>query len=294
MKKPFGIIPAMVTPFNKSGESLNESGLRKITNYLIEGGVHGLFAVGSQGEFWALTADEKRRVWEIVLEETNGRVPVYAGTAAVTTREAVELTRIAEKTGVDAVSVLSPYFIAPSEDEIYRHYREIAESTGLPVILYGNPARTGVKLSASLVSRLSEIENIVGIKDSSGDLQLTMEYINGTGNDFSVVMGRDSLIFSGLLAGAKGAIAATGNVVPALVVRIYESLQKGDIAGAKEAQDKLFPLRTAFSWGTFPVVIKEALDLIGLEAGPARAPVGPMPDAQRGRLKDLLKKLGVL
>jgi 4-hydroxy-tetrahydrodipicolinate synthase len=293
MLQPYGIIPAMVTPISKQDE-LNESALRKLTNFLVENGVHGVFATGSQGEFWAFSADEKKRTWEIVVEETNRRVPVYAGTAAVTTREAIALTQTAEQVGIDAVSVLTPYFVNPNPEELYEHYRAIADSTRLPVLLYTNPDRTNVKISAALLSRLAKIDNIVGIKDSSGDLTLTTEYLSATAADFSVVMGRDTLIYAGLLHGAKGAIAATANVVPALVVSIYERFKKNDLKGALEAQEALAPLRHAFTWGTFPVVIKEALDLLGFDAGPARSPVGAMTDAQRERLKNLLGELSLL
>jgi 4-hydroxy-tetrahydrodipicolinate synthase len=293
MRSPHGIIPAMVTPLTVDDE-INESALRKLTNYLIEGGVHGLFPVGSQGEFWALSAEEKRRVWEVVVEETNGRVPVYAGTAAITTRETIALTRLAEKAGVDAVSILTPFFVSPGVDELYAHYCAVAESTSLPILLYSNPARTGVKISPDLLARLAELENIVGIKDSSGDLQVTAEYIRVAPRDFAVLMGRDTLIFAGLLYGAKGAIAATGNVAPALVVSIYERFRAGDMDGARRAQEALAPLRLAFSWGTFPVVIKEALDLIGMEGGPARAPVGPMSDERREQLLGVLRGMGIL
>ncbi len=290
---PHGIIPAMVTPFT-ADDRVNEAALRRLARHLIAGGVHGLFAVGSQGEFWALSAEEKRRVWEIVVEEAAGRVPVYAGTAAVTTRECIALTQLAEKTGVDAVSVLTPFFVSPSEDELFEHYRAIAAATRLPVILYSNPARTGVRLSARLLLRLAAVQNIVGIKDSSGDLETTTEYMRVAPPRFSVLMGRDTLIFAGLVCGAQGAIAATANVVPALVVSIYERFQAGDLEGARLAQEQLAPLRLAFSWGTFPVVIKEALDLMGLQAGPARAPVGPLPAAQRAELRAVLQGLGVV
>lgn len=283
----------MVTPLT-ADDKINEPALRRLTNHLIEGGAHGLFAVGSQGEFWALSADEKQQVWEVVVEETNGRVPVYAGTAAVTTHETIALTRLAEKAGVDAVSILTPFFVSPSEDELYNHYRAIGESTSLPILLYSNPARTGVKVSPGLLARLAKIENIVGIKDSSGDLQLTAEYIRVAPPDFAVLMGRDTLIFAALLYGAKGAIAATANVVPALVVSIYERFKAGDMEGARSAQEALAPLRLAFSWGTFPVVIKEALDLMGMEGGPARAPVGPMSDKKREQLASVLRGLGII
>ena len=293
MFKPFGIIPAMVTPLT-TDDTINERALRKLTNHLIAGGVHGVFAMGSQGEFWAFSADEKRRVWEIVVEETNHRVPVYAGTAAVTTRETIALTRVAEQAGVDAVSILTPFFISPNEKELYDHYRAVAESTRLPILLYTNPTRTNVKLAPQLLARLTEIKNIVGIKDSGGDLELTAEYIRVAPPDFSVVMGRDTLIFGALMYGAKGAIAATGNVAPRLVVSIYEYFKAGDVAGAKRAQEMLAPLRHAFSWGTFPVVIKEALDLMGIECGPARAPVGPLSAEQRERLKNVLREMKLI
>lgn len=293
MLAPFGIIPAMVTPLT-TDDAINERALRKLTNHLIAGGVHGVFAMGSQGEFWAFSAEEKRRVWEIVVEETRERVPVYAGTATVTTRETIALTRFAEQIGVDAVSILTPFFVSPNENELYEHYRAIAASTRLPVLLYGNPARTGVKISPNLLARLAQIENIVGIKDSSGDLELTAEYIRVVPKDFAVLMGRDTLILGGLLYGAKGAIAATGNVAPRLVVKIYECFKAGDIAGAQRAQEELAPLRRAFSWGTFPVVIKEALDLMGMEGGPGRAPVGALTSEQRERLKGVLRDMGLI
>lgn len=293
MWTPFGIIPAMVTPLTRD-DTINEPALRRLTNYLIAGGVHGVFAMGSQGEFWAFSAEEKRRAWEIVVEETNKRVPVYAGTAAITTRETIALTRLAEQIGVDAVSILTPFFISPNENELFEHYRAIATSTRLPILLYTNPARTGVKLSPNLVARLAQIENIVGIKDSSGDLELSAEYIRVAPKQFSVLMGRDTLIYGGLLYGASGAIAATANVAPRLVVKIYECFKAGDLTGARRAQEELAPLRHAFAWGTFPVVIKEALDLMGMEGGPGRAPVGPLTSEQRERLKNVLQNMGLM
>jgi 4-hydroxy-tetrahydrodipicolinate synthase len=292
-RPPYGIIPAMVTPLTAE-DQINERALRRLTNHLIDGGSHAVFAIGSQGEFWAFSADEKRRVWEIVVDEAGGRVPVYAGSAAVTTREAIQLTRLAEEAGVDAVSVLTPYFISPNDNQLYDHYKAIAEATRLPVLLYSNPARTGVKLAVSLVARLAEVPNIVGIKDSSGDLELAAEYMRVAPEKFSVLMGRDTLIYAGLLYGARGAIAATANVKPRLVADIYDKFIAGDLDGARQAQQALAPLRLAFGWGTFPVVIKEALDLMGMEGGPGRAPVGPLSADQREKLRGVLKDMGVV
>ncbi len=291
--QPRGIIPAMVTPITKDGK-INVEALRKLTNHLIEGGVHGLFPVGTQGEFYALTPEEKKKVMEVVVEETKGRVPVYAGTGAVTTREAVSLTKMAEAIGVNAVSVITPYFIRPSEGELFEHYTLIAKSTRLPVLLYNNPARTGVNLTAEFVARTSEVENIVGIKDSSGDLTLTAEYIRRTDEKFSVLAGRDTLIYGTLCYGGKGAIAATANVAPKVIVEIYEAFQAGDWKRSLEAQFRLAPLRLAFDLGTFPVVIKEALNLIGIDAGVGIPPVGGISPKAKEELKEILKNMGLL
>jgi len=288
--RPCGIIPAMVTPLTDE-EEIDEEALRRLANHLIAGGVHGLFAVGSQGEAYALTFEEKKRVIQIVVDEARRRVPVYAGTGAVTTRETIALTMMAERAGADAVSIITPYFISPSADELYDHYAAVARATRLPVLLYNNPARTGVHLSVDLVS---SIENIVGIKDSSGDLTLTTEYIRRTGAGFAVLAGRDTLIYATLVCGGIGAIAATANVLPGLVVEIYEAYVVGDLERARAAQYRLAPLRLAFEMGTFPVVIKEALALMGICSGRAKAPVKAMPESRLGELKKILQGLGVL
>jgi len=291
--QPKGIIPAMVTPVMSDGK-INAEALRKLTTYLINGGVHGLFPVGSQGEFYALTFEEKKRVIEVVVEEAQGRVPVYAGTGAVTTREAVALTKMAEEAGVSAVSVLTPYFIRPNEEELLEHYSAVAKATRLPVLLYNNPQRTGVNISAEFVARASKIENIVGIKDSSGDVTLTAEYIRRTGDKFSVLAGRDTLIFGTLCYGGKGAIAATANVAPRVVVEIYEAFHAGDWKRSREAQFRLAPLRLAFDLGTFPVVIKEALNLLGIDAGGGIPPVGGIAPKAKAELKEILRNMGLL
>lgn len=290
---PRGIIPAMVTPFDKQGK-VSEDGLRKLVNYLIEGGVHGLFPVGSQGEFYALERKEKRRILEVVLDQAKGKVPVYAGTGAISTKEAITLTKMAEDIGVDAVSIITPFFISPTQEELYEHYLAIAESTNLSILLYSNPGRTGVNLSVDLVVRLSKVDNIVGIKDSSGDMTLTAEYIRRTNDDFSVLAGRDTLIYGTLLYGGKGAIAATANVAPKLVVEIYEAYMRGDIERAKKAQANLAPLRLAFSIGSFPVVIKDALELMGIKVGTTMAPVKSLNKDKQEILRDVLQQMRLL
>ncbi|MBC7319189.1 4-hydroxy-tetrahydrodipicolinate synthase [bacterium] len=293
MFKAEGIIPAVVSPVDDKG-NIRETPFRKLLNYLIDNGVHGLFINGSQGEFYALTSEEKQKVLEIAVDEVNGRVPVYAGVGAVTTREAVKLAKTAEKIGAQALSAITPYYIKPDEDELYDYYKEIAESVSIPVLLYANPSRTNIPLSVKLVSRLSEIDNIVGIKDSSGDLTLTGEYIRLLSHKgFQVLAGRDTLILGTLVYGGTGAIAATANVVPRLVVSIYEYFKKGDLKSALEAQYKLAPLRIAFDLGTFPVVIKEAVKLIGFDLGSAIRPVKDIRPEKREELRKILVDLGL-
>ena len=288
-----GIIPAMVTPFDKQGK-VSEGGLRKLVDYLIKGGVHGLFPVGSQGEFYALEKEEKKEIMEIVLDQVKGKVSVYAGTGAITTKETITLTKMAQDIGVDAASIITPFFISPTQNELYEHYLAVAKSTSLPLLLYNNPGRTGVSLSTDLVVRLSKVDNIIGIKDSSGDMTSTAEYIRRTGNDFSVLAGRDTLIYGTLLYGGKGAIAATANVAPKLVVEIYEAYVRGDIEQAKKAQAELAPLRLAFSLGSFPVVIKDALELIGIEVGTTRPPIKSLNKDKQEMLRNTLQQMGLL
>lgn len=288
-----GIIVALATPLD-AGEGVDEIGLRRLVNHVLAGGIHGILALGSQGEFYGLTASKKKTVLEIVTDEVHGRLPIYAGTGSCTTRDTIALTRMAEEIGADAVTVITPYFLSPSGRELYDHYAAVAAATKLPVLLYTNPARTGVNLTAELVGRLSRIENIVGIKDSLGDLGEIMEYIRVCRDGFSVLAGKDTLIYATLQCGGQGAISATANVVPDLVVEIYEALLAGDAAKSLAAQRRLAPLRLAFSLGTFPVVVKEALSMMGICSAGTLAPVGPLAEKERGILKTVLEDLEIL
>ena len=289
-----GIVVAMVTPFNDD-ESLDEAGLRAVVRFLVERGVHGLFPAGSQGEFYALTADEWRRVLDITLEAADGRVLVMAHAGATTTRGAVALARYAEAAGADAISAVTPFFVAPTQEELYRHYADLAAAVSLPVLAYNNPARTGVNLLPATVARLArDALNFVGLKDSGGDLSQFVETMRLCPPGFRAFMGRDSLIFAALAHGAAGAVAASANVVPELVVSIYDATAARDYAQGRELQHLLSPLRAAFGLGTFPAMIKEAMGMIGLPAGPARGPVGPLSEEARERLRDVLKQVGAI
>ncbi len=288
-----GVIPAMVTPLTPK-EEVDEDALEVVIHRLIQKGVHGIFTVGTTGEFWALTPEEKRRIFRRTVTCTAGRVPVYLGTCANSTREAVMLSAWAAEAGADCISVLTPNFITPTDEELFAHYAAIAKAVDIPILLYGNPDRTGVKLSVSLTARLAEqFPNICGVKDSSGDLTLTTEYIRKCPKTFRTIMGRDTLIFAGLVHGTAGAIAASANIAPEIGVAIYENFRKGDLGKAREWQDRLAPLRLAFNLGSFPVVLKEGAEMVGLPAGPARAPIGPLSPEKRKQLRDILVGMGL-
>ena len=289
-----GIIPAVVTPMSED-EELDERGLEKLLDHLIAANVSGVFTVGTAGEFWALTVEEKKRVFEWTVAYTKGRVPVYVGTCANTTREAIQLSEIAQEAGVDCLSVLTPTFITPDGDEMFKHYQAIANAVDLPILLYGNPDRTNNPLPVDLVVRLAEeVENIIGIKDSAGDMSQAGEYLRRTPDDFRVLMGRDTLIYAGLVHGANGAIAASANIAPELSVKIFENFSRGKLDDALDAQRSLAPLRMAFGLGTFPAMLKAGAELMGLAAGPPRAPVARLTPADRQQLRDVLVQMGKL
>lgn len=290
-----GILPALVTPM-KDDESVSIEGLNAVIEHVINAGVHGLFILGSQGESFTLSTDEKKQVITTSIEASAGRVPVYAGTGMITTSQSVQMTKLAKELGVDAVSVITPYFITPTQKELIDHFKAIADAAGdMPVLLYNNPNRTHVSIDVETVIELAKMDNVVGMKDSSADLIQTMKYIDATRDmDFSVMVGNDASIFATMLSGGKGAVAATANVAPALIVGIYNAIKSGDIDKARELQYKLFPIRQAFGLGTFPLIVKEALNLMGLPAGPARRPVQQLSSEKRQELKNILSTAGLL
>jgi 4-hydroxy-tetrahydrodipicolinate synthase len=289
-----GVIPPIITPVD-ADERVEEQGLRRMVDHVIAGGVHGILSLGSNGEFFGLEPQEQQRALAITLDQAKGRVPVYMGIGAISTRACVKLARMAEQLKAQAITILPPMFLTPSEEELYRHFRTVAEATPLPLLLYNNPDRLLVNISANLIERLAEVPNIVGVKDSSGDLSLTEEYIRRTRDKgFKVMAGRDLMILGTLAYGGVGCVAATANVVPALVVEIYEKFMAGDWHGAREAQFRLAPFRVAFNLGSFPVVTKDAANLLGLEVG---APVKPNTSCSEGnqaKLKQILQDMGAL
>ena len=288
-----GLIVPLVTPFHED-ESLDEETLRRLCARLVLSGVQGLFPIGSTGEFYALKHFERRRILKIVIDESRGRVPVFAGISAIDTGLAAEFAREAEDLGANAVVALTPFYIQPSQEEVYQHFRTIAEATTLPVLAYNNPIRTHVNIEPKTLARLSVLQNFIGIKDSSGDLSQLAEYLRLTSNEFSVLQGQDALLFDSLALGVSGGVLATANIAPDLVVGLYRAFVAGDTEACKQAQQKVGILRNAIQLATFPVVFKEAMSMVGFPVGPARRPASALDEQTREELRKTIEDIGLL
>ncbi len=290
-----GVIPPIITPVDLD-ENVDEAALQRVIDHVLEGGVHGVFVLGSNGEFYAFDFENQKRAIEVTVRHVKGRVPVYAGASAVTTRECIKLAQMAEEAGADALTVLTPMFIQPNEKEMYNHFEAIAKSTKLPVLLYNNPGKTTNNISVALLEKLAKIDNIVGIKNTSFDFVQTVEYIRVTKEipNFKVLSGSDYLIYGTLAYGGVGCVAGTANVAPRLVVDIYEKYMAGDYAGAMEAQYKLIPLRNTYNYGSFPVVMKDCLNLMGINVGHPVRPIDHCTEERLAGIKKVLTDVGLI
>lgn len=284
-----GIVTAMVTPINAAG-GINEEATRKLVNRLIDSGIHGLFILGTNGEFYALTDAEKIKLAKIVVEETNGRVPVFAGAGGISTEGVIHLAKEFVKVGVDAISVITPFLIKIDDDELIYHYETIANESPLPVILYAIPKNTGIHISEAVYEKLLTHSNIVGIKDSGGDIDVLKMYIEmNKREDFSVLVGSDSLILDALMLGADGAVAATSNVLTKTDIGIYQFFLEGELDKAREYQLSINEFRRILKFGTVPSVLKESLIFTQNNVGYPKAPVLPISKEHESEIKEVLR-----
>lgn len=274
-----GIVVPIVTPMNDD-ETINLDELRRQVDRQIEAGIHGIFPFGTNGEGYILTGEEKKVVLETVIDEVAGRVPVYAGTGCISTKETIEQSKMAEAAGADILSIITPSFAKASQHELIAHYTTVAEAVpNMPIVLYNIPMRTGNALEPQTVVELAQVDNIVGAKDSSGDWDNLSAYIELTKDmDFGVLSGNDALILKALKAGAKGAIAGCANVYPKNMVGIYENWAKGDMEAAEACQEAVAPLRACFKYGNPNTVVKTAVNLLGYPVGKCRAPFNYLCD----------------
>lgn len=292
-----GVIVPILTPINEN-EFIDEAKLRDQVNYVIDGGVLGILAFGSNGEFYVIDEDEMERGLKIMIDQAGGRVPVYFGIGAISTKKCRRLAKMAAACGAAGISVLQPMFLKPTEAELFLHFKTIAEAVPeTPVLLYNNPGRVNYTMSAGLVERLAhEIPNIVGMKDTSGDITQTSEFIRRTRDvGFKVFGGKDTLLYASMCHGAVGGVCTAANFMPELIVDVYNKYVAGDLAGSLEAQFKLNPVRLSMDGASFPVAAKDMANLrgrnIGLPYTPNLAtPEGPVLD----RIKAEMRNAGLI
>ena len=288
-----GVVVPILTPID-SEEKIHEKKLREQVDYVIAGGVLGILAFGSNGEFYVIEEDEMERGLKIMVDQAAGRVPVYVGIGAISTKKCVRLAKMAKANGAAGISILQPMFLKPTEAELYLHFKTIAEAVPeIPVLLYNNPGRVGYTMSGNLVERLAhEVENIVGMKDTSGDITQTAEFIRRTRDvDFKVFGGKDTLLYASMCHGAVGGVCTAANFMPELITDVYNKYVAGDLKGSLEAQFKLNPVRLSMDGASFPVAAKDMANLrgrdIGLPYTPNLAtPKGPVLDKIRTEMKN--------
>ncbi|NBK97087.1 MAG: 4-hydroxy-tetrahydrodipicolinate synthase [Clostridia bacterium] len=286
-----GIITPIVTPFHRDEmQSINYEATKKLIDHLIAHGVKGIFILGSNGEFHVIDEEEKIAFTKKVVEIVNHRVPVFVGTGACSTRETLRLSKAAQEVGADALSLITPYFLKPTDDNLYAHYKEVAESVNIPIMLYNIPKATGCPLSPELVDRLADIENIKGIKDSSGDVETLQAYAKiAAKKDINLLVGSDSKISYAYGLGATGAVAGTSNVIVDTLVGLDKALRENDHATAEKLQKDIDVLRGVLKLGTVPSVMKRATELAGIaEIGPARKPVQELSEEDDKKIKEML------
>lgn len=284
-----GVIVANLTPMNED-ETINEKELRNQVNRQIDNGIHGIFPFGTNGEGYILSEAEKENVLSIVVDEVKGRVPVYAGTGCISTKDTIRQSLMGKSQGADILSIITPSFAAASQNELYEHYSTIAKAVDMPIVLYNIPARTGNALAPATVGKLSKIDNIVGVKDSSGNFDNMLQYIEQTRDrkDFAVLSGNDSLILWNLLAGGKGGIAGCANIYPKNMSSIYDSFIAGDMESARQAQDAIRTFRNCFKFGNPNTIVKAAVALMGYPVGKCRAPFNQVTEEGVEAIKKVL------
>jgi len=292
--KPEGILPALVTPFVDDGRGIDGERLRVLVNHCIELGVHGVVPCGTTGEFVNMSIEERKSVIKTVVDEVNGRVKVVAGTGASGTREALEMTKYAKDVGADAALIVTPYYLKPADRGIYEHYETIASQVELPIILYNIPQCTGLPLPWQMVEDLAQIPNIVGVKDSSGQLSFILAVLEKVRDKVNVLCGHDEVVVAGLAAGCSGAILASANVIPDVWVQVYNHIKNGELQKARELQYRVQKIARIIA-GSGAVGAKAALNMMKIKVGQVRQPLsvgGELSYESREELRLDLEKIG--
>jgi 4-hydroxy-tetrahydrodipicolinate synthase len=293
MRTPFtGVGTALITPFTRDG-SVDEAAVKRLARRQIDGGVHFLSPCGTTGEAPTLTHHDRLRVVELVVEEANGKVPVLAGAGGYDTREVIELARDMERVGADGLLSVTPYYNKPTQEGLYQHFKAISEGTPLPIVLYNVPGRTGVNMSADTTIRLSELRNIVAIKEHPELPQMSM-IISGAREDFIVLSGDDPVTVAAMAIGARGVVSVASNEAPAEMAQIVELCEKGDFAAARKLHHWLLPLIQVNFVETNPLPCKAAMAAMGLIEENFRLPLVPPSAATRNKVVQVLQNLKML
>lgn len=284
------ILTAMVTPFTQNGE-VDFHAAKNLINHLIDNGTDGLVVAGTTGESPTLTTEEKAELFQFVVEVVNGRVPVIAGTGSNNTRASIHLTNLAERAGVDGIMLVVPYYNKPSQEGLYQHFKAVAESTPLPVMLYNIPGRSVANMSVETVVRLSSIPNIVSIKDASGNLEAMTEIISQTPEDFSLYSGDDGLTLPVLSIGGTGVVSVASHIIGNEMQMMIENFKNGKFQEAALAHRSLLPIIKAVFSAPSPSPVKAALNLNGVPVGGVRLPMVPLNDQEQQALQQTLQLL---
>ena len=294
MRTPFtGVGTALITPFQKDG-SLDEAGIRRLVRRQVDAGIHFVSPCGTTGEAPTLSDREKARVCELVVDEVAGRVPVLAGAGGYNTRDVIELVRELERIKVDGILSVTPYYTKPTQEGLYQHYKAIAESTSLPIVLYNVPGRTGVNLEPATVVRLAGIRNIVGVKEASGNLVQMSDIVAGVPAEFFLVSGDDPIAVAVMAIGGRGLISVASNAIPSEMVQVMELAEKGDFAASRKLHGWLLPFLEVNFIESNPIPVKAAMAAMGLVEESYRLPLVPPGAAAREKIMHVLQDLKLL
>jgi len=289
-----GAYTAMVTPFD-ANDKVDEEGLRANVKFQIKQGIHGLVPTGTTGECATLSYEEHNRVVEIVVDAANGKVPVLAGTGSNSTWEAIMLTKHAKEVGADGALIVVPYYNKPTQSGLYAHFKKIAEEVDIPQVIYNIPSRTGINMLPETMAKLAKLKNVVGVKESSGDLKQIARIIELTrGENFKVISGDDAFTLEIMKLGGVGVISVASNIVPDKVVKLVESLRAGDMVKAKKINDELTPLFKALFIESNPGPVKTAMNWMGMAAGHLRLPLVELEPENQEKLRKVLIDMRLL
>lgn len=288
-----GAMVAIVTPF-KNG-SVDEETYRELIEFQIENGTDAIVPCGTTGESATLSMEEHERVIEIAIEQVNKRVPVIAGTGSNNTAEAIHLTEHAKKAGADGALMICPYYNKPTQDGLYEHFKKVAETVNIPIILYNIPGRTSVNMEPATIAKLAKIPNIVGVKEASGSMKQITDIISMCDDDFAVISGEDYLTFPLLCVGGKGVISVVSNVAPKDMSDLCKLFEEGKFEEAKKLFYKMLPLCHVMFVETNPAPVKAALKMMGkIPSDEVRLPLAPMKESSKEKLRAVIKEYGLI